>query len=50
MHNGNTKQNVQSIFKRRTKIWGLKVEEGDIQMAGHGNAACEGIYLSFDGY
>lgn len=51
MHNGNTRQMWKaSLRKAQTKIWELKVEEDDIQMAGHGNAACEGVYLGFDGW
>ena len=31
-------------------MWGLKAEECDVQMAGHRNAAYEGVCLGFDGW
>lgn len=50
MHTCNIRQNVESILREeQAKIWGLKVEQGGIQMAGHRDATREGVYQGFDG-
>lgn len=36
------------VTEDQTKISGLKVKEGDVEMAGHRNAAREGVSLGSD--